>query len=196
MLKFLGHKAFILKLVLLFSFSLLASEAKEESSQGSEKEKEKRADLPPWTELQNKISQLEAKMQQKRENIEKLVIEKQKVKSGSPRVKEIINTMISEHKELQGFAKEYEKTITIFRFRYPERGAKADRKYEPTEVKSLEEMEEQMGTDAKLTRNMKKLRTQYGEDDQAKKKAPVLTPAEEKKQEKSVEESGTIIIKK
>lgn len=200
MFKSLGHKVFILNiLILLFfgSMSLANTEEKPAEEGHGEAKQEKKADLPPWTEIQNKISQLEAKMEQKRSNINRLIEEKQHVKPDSLRVKEIINLMISEHKELQSLAKEHEKTITILKFRYPERGAKEDRKYEPTEVKSLEQMEQELGIDGRLTRNMKKLRKQYGEDEESKKKPKIQEQKKvEMKKEKSIEESGTIIIHK
>jgi len=191
-------------IIFAFSSSVFANDsapAKEETAtapegQSSGEEKGKKNDLPPWTEIQNKISQIEAKMQQKRENLDKLISEKQKVQPNSPRVKEIIDLMISEHKELQSLAKEHEKTITILKFRFPERGAKADRKYEPTEIKTLEEMEQELGVDGRLTRNMKKLRSQYGVKSDKKQKTVVPSSDVEKKTEKSIEESGTIIIRK
>lgn len=206
MLKFLGHKVYMLKVFLIIfslSFSVFANDsapAKEEAAptegHGGGEEKGKKSDLPPWTEIQNKISQLEAKMQQKRDNLEKLISEKQKVQPNSPRVKEIIDLMISEHKELQNLAKDHEKTITILKFRFPERGAKADRKYEPTEIKTLEEMEQELGVDGRLTRNMKKLRSQYGVSSNKKQKKVEPSSEAEKKTEKTIEESGTIIIRK
>jgi hypothetical protein len=185
---------FILKLLLFTFLSYVGFSEEGKKEEATETKKEEK--LPPWTEIQNRLAQIDARIKMKMDNLGKLIEEKQKLPANSPRVKEVINQMISEHKELQKLASDYEKEKMIFKFRYPEKSAKAGRKYEPVEVKSLEEMETEMGIDGRLTRNMKKLRGQYGDQDNPRKKTKSTEQIVDKKEEKSIDDSGTIIIKK
>jgi hypothetical protein len=182
---------FILRVVLISLFILSTAQAQESNEANKKVDK-----LPPWTEIQNRLAQIESRMKMKNDAIAKLIEEKQKLPGNSPRVKEVINSMISEHKELQKLASDYEKEKTILNFRYPEKAAKAGRKYGPVEVKTLEEMETEMGIDGRLSRNMKKLRGQYGDQDMPRKKVKPIERTADKKEEKSIEESETIVIKK
>jgi hypothetical protein len=106
--------------------------------------------------------------------------------------------MVADHKEMQKLIEEYDKQMTIFKFRFPERGLKEERLYSPHENKSLDQMEQELGLDGKLNRNMKKMRSQYSSPE----KTPQTTdekPTEKKPEEpvqKSIDESGSIILKK
>ena len=188
-------------LTLIQGFSTLAEEeAKPEGGEhggGKEGGGVKIKD-PEWVALQNQINQLEGKMQQKKEAIEKLVEEKQHLKEGSPEIKEVIDQMLREYKELQSTTKEFDAKVIVLKYRFPERGLKGMRTYETIELKSLEDMEKELGTDGRLSRNQQKIRSQYNPQSPAQENASEVkkpSPRLENK-EKSIDEAGTIILQK
>lgn len=113
-------------------------------------------------ELQSKVQALQAKIRSKEESINKLIEEKSRTKDPD-KVKEIISEMVTEHKEMSKMIEEYEQNRSLLRYRYPEKGYSGTRSYERMEVKPLDQMENQMSVEAKLKRNLKTVRSQYGE---------------------------------
>lgn len=120
-----------------------------------------KVELPEWVEMQSRLMGLETQMSQKREAIRRLIEEKEHLKSNSPEVKPVVDEMVATHKELQKLMGDYEKESTVFKYRFPERGAKEGRTYHPIEIKTLQEMEHELGMEGRLTRNLKKIRSQY-----------------------------------
>lgn len=112
-------------------------------------------------ELQTRVQALQAKVKTKEEAITKLIEEKNQTKDPE-RIKEIIQQMVVEHKEMGKMIEEYEQNRSLLRYRYPEKGYKGVRTYERMEVKPLEQMESKMSVEAKLKRNMKTVHSQFG----------------------------------
>lgn len=150
-------------------------EKKEETTNtegaGGEVTESQKKQMSEANELQAKVQSLQAKIKSKEESINKLIQEKNHSKDAE-RVKEIIAEMVSEHKELSKMVVEYEQNRSLLRYRYPEKGYTGTRAYERMEVKPLDQMENQMSIEAKLKRNMRSVRSQYGQpaDDAVKKK--------------------------
>ncbi len=117
--------------------------------------------LSEAAELQTRVQALQAKVKSKQENIKKLIEEKSH-SSDAAKIKEIIQELVKEHREMGKMVEEYEQSRSLLRYRYPEKGYKGVRTYERMEVKPLEQMENQMSIEAKLKRNMKTLQSQYG----------------------------------
>lgn len=122
-------------------------------------------------ELQSKVQALQAKIKSKEDTINKLIEEKNHTKDAE-KVSDIIAEMVKEHKEMSKMIEEYEQNRSLLRYRYPEKGYSGGRSYERMELKPLDQMENQMSVEAKLKRNLKTVRSQYGEpaDAQTKKK--------------------------
>lgn len=118
-------------------------------------------------ELQSKVQALQAKIKSKEDTINKLIEEKNHVKDAE-KVSEIISEMVKEHKEMSKLIEEYEQNRSLLRYRYPEKGFSGGRSYERMEVKPLDQMENQMSVEAKLKRNLKTVRSQFGEPADAK----------------------------
>ncbi len=175
-----------------------------EESKGGEKNVEKK-DLPEWVAIQTQVSALNARIEQKREAIARLIAEKHDLPASSPEIKSVIDQMVSEHKEMLKLTEEFQKKLTIFKFRYPEKGTKESRKYGSVEVKSLDQMEQELGIDGRLNRNSKKIRSQYGaaptEDSSSLEKTGKNFKLKNEANEppspqKSIDETGSIILKK
>ncbi len=118
-------------------------------------------------ELQGKVQALLARVKSKEEAINKL-IELKNQTNDAAKVKEIIAEMVAEHKEMSKMIEEYEQNRSLLRYRYPEKGYSGTRNYERMDVKPLDQMENRMSVEVKLKRNLKTLRSQYGESAEAK----------------------------
>jgi hypothetical protein len=190
-------------LLLALSFSLyfssiraLAGEGKEESGEKGEKKSQ-----PEWVDVEMKINSIASKMQMKKENLAKLVEEKHKLPANSPKIKETVDEMVQTHKELESLTQDYNQQVTLYKYRFPERGAKEHRNYERTQVKPLDQMEKELSIDDRLHRNMKTIRSQYGVE---KPGTPAANTASEKPAEhkeptegqKTLDDSNSIIMKK
>ena len=182
-------------LILLPFQDVFAEEAKEA---GKAEEKGEKRELPEWMELRAQITSLEGKVAMKREAIAHLIEEKQKLPANSAQVKSIIDEMISEHKEMVKYAEDLDKKQTILKFRFPERGLPEGRKYEHIEIKPLEQMEQELGIEGRLTRNMKKARSQYGNKTQKSDEDSNENDEKEPKNvgPKSIDDQGAIILQK
>lgn len=174
-------------------------EGKEGGHEGGGKE-EGKSSLSPWLEIENKITELNSKIKSKEANILLLIEEKNHLPNNSPELKHIVKEIVKEHKEMRGLAEEYEKQITLLKYRFPERNAKANRSYDRIEVRSVEEMEHAVGIDGKLNRNLKRMRSQFKSEDKsspvAVEASPSKSASKKPKSEPNIEEAGAIVIHK
>lgn len=142
----------------LMASSVWASEAKKEekATEGSV--------AKPWIEVETRVSGLTTKSEQAKARLDGLISEKKKLKDSAAMAKK--DKEISQaYKEWKEVVEELEKQKAIFRYRFPEKAAKSDvRIYESRgDVPSLEKVEEQIGIEGKINRNLRRLRGQYGE---------------------------------
>lgn len=177
-------------------------EKKEEGKEGGEKkegEKKEGEGRPAWMEIEAKIQELAAKVKSKNENIEKMIEEKNHFPEHSSELKNLIKEIVKEHVEMEKLSQEYDKQVSILKYRFPERNAKKDRKYEKLQIKSVEEIEKAVGIDAKLMKAMRRARSQYRKDkNESPEKASEtpLSPALDGSKEKSIEEQGPVLLHK
>lgn len=195
-------KKIILAVLFFFSYTAIANDHEEKEEGGGHEAAAPAAPaatLPPWIALEAKITELSARVKSKEESLAKMLEEKNHLPANSPHVKPLLKQILKEHEELQKLAEEYKKNVNQLNYRFPERNAKSIRTYDRIEVKSLEQMEQSLGLEGKLDRNMKKMRTQYGtekaEAHSTQGVKPVPTPKKQKKAP-SIEEEGALIINK
>ena len=154
----------------------------------------------PWLSIQNNISGQRTLNKQHSQRIRELVEEKKKVTDPS-RMREIDIEIDKAYKDFKQSAEELKKNEELFRYRFPEKAAKSsERNYRPQEIPSLDKLEEQMGVEGKLKRNIQKMRGQYG---QVKPKEEATKKVEEKpalvaptEDEKNIREQDSPILKK
>lgn len=152
---------------------------------------------PPWMEAENKVQELSAKLSSKKSQIQNLLLEKKSVKEDSPQMKVIVTSLLKEHAELTRFTEDYERNLNLLKYRFPERSAKNKRFYKKIELQSIDDIEEEMGIDGKLSRNMQKMRQHYGVKAPSEKRVPAsIGSGVEKIPEGSIENPAPIIIKK
>ncbi len=154
--------------------------------------------LPGWVELENKIQETQSKMRSKQGNINSLIVEKNRLANNTSELKNIIKEIVKEHAELRKLSEEYDKNINLLKYRFPERNAKADRTYDRVEVKSIDEMEQSLGVDGKLNRNLKRMRSHYHLPAPAppKEHAKPYPARANPHAEPSIEDSGSVILQK
>jgi hypothetical protein len=159
---------------------------------------EPKTTMAPWLEVENKIQEYYSKIKSKESIVKELLEEKDHLPNNSPQLQHVVKQVVVEHKEMRRLIEEYQKQVSILKYRFPERNAKNARSYERFEVKSIDEMEAAIGIDGKLTRNMKKLRRQYKpEEVQVESRQPATaTQVKAPKKEPSIEEAGSIILQK
>lgn len=167
---------------------------------GGEGEKKEGAADKPWMETQNRISALTTKTRQQSDHLNELIEEKKKTRD-SAKMLELDKQINAAYKAYKESNAELRRQEQVFKYRYPERVAReGERVYQTQEVQSLEQIEEQVGIEGKLQRNMLRMRGQYGSG-AAKKKVPVnkaepakaARPGEE---EKNIREQDSLILKK
>lgn len=142
--------------------------------------------MPGWVSIQNELSMISAKTNAVKGNIRKLLEEKRELPENSHKLKELIDELVKQHRDLKKLSVEYEQQRSILRYRYPERAVRSGFQ-EKIEVKSLEEMESELNLDERLNRNLNKVRSQY----QSKPKR-----TDSKKHTKPIEDSDSIILRK
>lgn len=158
---------------------------------------EVKTSLAPWVEIENKIQELYSKIKSKESAVLHLLEEKDHLADNSPQLKHTVREIVKEHKELRRLVEDYQKNISILKYRFPERNAKQTRTYDRVEVKTIDEMEKALGIDGKLSRNMKKMRSQYKPEEKPVAHQPsTVIPEPAPKKDPSIEEAHSIILQK
>ncbi|MGZ5279917.1 MAG: hypothetical protein ACXWC9_08245 [Pseudobdellovibrionaceae bacterium] len=153
--------------------------------------------IAPWLEVENKIQELYSKIKSKEELVLHLLEEKDHLPNNSPQLQQTVRDIVLAHKELRRLVEDYQKNLSILKYRFPERNAKHERNYQRFEVKSIDDMEQALGIDGKLSRNMKKMRGQYGVEavpEPASYKKP--SPASVAPKNQSIEDAHSVILQK
>jgi hypothetical protein len=180
------------KFVFLVGYLSLACHLVRAEDQAPAETKETiKVEAPPgWIEIEAQISSLEAKFQAKTRAIEGLIEEKNHLKPNDPQLARVVSEIGKEDRERRKIAVDLEKQRTILHFRFPERGAAKNRKYEKVDIKSVNEIESSMGVDGRLNRSIQRMRSQYGSEESKKPKTSSPVP------KKSTDQEGTIILQK
>lgn len=178
-----------LVLVMAFALPVFANEAPE--GEGPKKEEKKEE----WVGIQARVQTLEMKIKSSQDEINKLIEEKAKIKDPQ-KSKEIIEQMKALHKEMQANVKEYDQQRALLKYRYPEKDFKGTREYERIEVKSLDEMENQMSLSSSVTRTLQKVRTHYEKADDKKVREETAAKQAESQPKKAPSLVDPVIMKK
>lgn len=198
------HKIFFLSISFLFFVVSISATAEEsapshgggggggaESAAGDSKSNDK-----PWLEVQNDISALRTKTKQLDDKLKELI--QHKLHSGSS--KELEKEIQTVYGELKTATNELRKQTQVYKFRFPERAAqKKERVYDVEEIPSLDKVEEQVGMDGKLSRNLLKMKSQYGEPKklkQVKKDYKIKDQPKSSEENKTIRESDSPILRK
>lgn len=123
----------------------------------------------PWQQHEQRLSAYRSKLNGLEKEVKELIEHRQHAKK-SDEIQGIITQLVAKHKELQTMAKDQREELLHVRFKHPEKGDLAERKYQRYFVKSLEDMESEVGLDGKLDQAKRKMQTQYGIEQSTKDK--------------------------
>lgn len=111
------------------------------------------------------------KIREKEKKITEIIEEKNKEKD-EVKLKGHLHEIQKEHKELEKLYKDLEEEKRHVRFEHPDQGVEVERKYLAYKIRSIEDMESEVGTDGKLGRLKAKVLKKYG--------GPLSVPTETK----------------
>lgn len=161
----------------------------------------------PWVNLQNQVLVLKTKRMQLMQNM--AAIKEASAAHGgggrgggthgkqdSKHVKEEIDSLVKLYKEYKEVTEEYNKSLVILKYRFPERLAKEDeREYKPMEVESLEALESQMDIETRLSKVYKKAQSQYSAPkDRVPASEKATSPKAEKIEGNTIREQNPILL--
>ncbi|MBX2987837.1 MAG: hypothetical protein KF802_08055 [Bdellovibrionaceae bacterium] len=186
-----------LPVILLLSLPMQSSRANEGGGEKKEEAKKEEAkSVPEWVELQSRLQTLKARIAGKEKTMQELIQAKQHAKDPA-QLNQIVKDLKREHHEFQEMAEEYERSRNVLRYRYPEKGLKDGRTYERVNVRSLDDMENQVGLEGSLRRTIGKIRRQYADPDQppAEVREKALSPARKKNEESRTVTEPSVMAK-
>lgn len=148
----------------------------------------KPAALPEWVQLQARVATLKAKLAAKEKVVSDLILAKDKEKDAA-QSREIVKNIAKEHRELKTMAEEYEQQLSLLKYRFPEKGMLSERSYKRHEVRSLEEMENEVGLSGNLEKTIRMMRQQYQPNGtESSDRAPASLPSVDGKKSKLKEQ--------
>ncbi len=125
-----------------------------------------------------KLRKLEVQMEKSEEEIHHLAQGKQQAVTAEQK-ESIHREMMALYKDLKSKSADYEETKTHIRFKHPEKGEEAERKYSRQPLQSFTSFENDVSLDGKLDNFLNKMHAVYGETPKKKKfeaKAPKPDP--------------------
>lgn len=117
-----------------------------------------------WAKRTSKLNVYETKAKDLNKQLQDLI---QKKKSGGKAVNEkgepvdVLGEIVKAHAALKNTVHEYNIEKSELKYRYPEEGVVIDRRYVPLREQSLEQIENDMGLDAELTKTKAKIDRKY-----------------------------------
>jgi hypothetical protein len=109
------------------------------------------ANARPWSEHSGHLAML-SKQMETHENEIKALIDHKRHTTDAKHIAELIKQIDENHKALVKVGKEYEEERQHVRFQHPEKNDQLDRTYVRHDVKSVEDIENELGLDARLDR--------------------------------------------
>lgn len=143
--------------ILFLSFLLMSADPAPSSTESAPSVK---SSEESYATVVAKVSALEAKIKSAEADIQKLLEEKSTAKP--ERVGEITVQAQQLHNKMQEQVREYEQQRSLLKYRYPDKGRTDKRVYERIDLKSINQMEEEVGLAAALSKSMQKVRNHYG----------------------------------
>lgn len=105
----------------------------------------------PWNEHQNHLNAAVRQMQMAEADIHHLIEEKRHTQDQA-KIAQIMREIAERHRALEKTSKDYEEERMHVRFEHPERADQLEHQYVRHEMRSLEEMEDDVGIDGRLDR--------------------------------------------
>jgi hypothetical protein len=132
-------------------------------------------------------SQVE-KIREKERKITEMIHHKNEEKEDA-KLKPLLAALQKEYEDLEKFYKELEEEKRHVRFEHPDQGVDVERKYRAYKIRSIEDMENEIGTEGRLSRLKSKVLRKYGTEPEPEKVVPPIEepPKKEEAAEKPPE---------
>lgn len=114
-----------------------------------------------WRNHQASMGTKQSKMKMLEAEIEELIQQKKTVEDPDV-LSTLTSAMATKHTELAEVVLKYREELLHIRFKHPEKGDESERKYPRYQLKTLKEMENEFGLDAKLNRLKGRLEHTFG----------------------------------
>ena len=114
-----------------------------------------------WRNHQASLAALQGQLRQLEGDLSHLIEAKRQAQDAA-QVKVIADEIVVKHAKLREISKEYEEERQHVRFKHPERGDEAERRYSRHKPQAIEELEGEVGLEPKLDRIKLKIQTVYG----------------------------------
>ena len=124
----------------------------------------------PWGEHHMRMNATAARIKQLEDDLKELIKEKKHAEEPAE-LRVITQNIADKYAEIEKIHKERHTEELHMRFQHPEKGDDEKREYTRIKLKSLEELENDFGLDARLNRVQAKIRRTYGIEVQAKDQA-------------------------
>lgn len=113
-----------------------------------------------WVKLNTVLTTLAAKVTSLQADVKELIKKKKTIKDRAQleMIWEEINT---KHKELDESVRQYQKESNRARFEFPDKGSIIQKKYHYVRMKSIDELENEVGIEAKLTHSVDQVQRVY-----------------------------------
>lgn len=117
-----------------------------------------------WAKRTTKLNIYEAKISELNKKIQAMIKSKNNNTvalddKGKPI--DVLATISSSHSELKKTVQDYNQARGELKYRYPEEGARIERRYVPLRAQSIEQIEKEIGLDSELTVTKKKIDKKY-----------------------------------
>ena len=109
------------------------------------------ASARPWAEHTGRLSMMSKQIESKEHEIQSLIQTKRETRDAK-KVAELIRQIADQHKAMLKLHKDYEEERQHVRFEHPERNDTLERVYVRHQVRSIEDMESELGLDGRLDR--------------------------------------------
>ena len=189
----MSHFKHFFKVVLiigLFGLNAIANEDKPEAAPTAASAPSESAEYSGqqddnWVKLQADVVSAKAKLDAQQAIVTELLVSK---KNNKGRIgKDQVDQLNSNHQKLQELIKDYNQKINSFEIKYPEKGQALGRQYSRKKEQSLEQMESSLTLDGRIRKINKKIKAQYGVEENSELPEKKVPETSANKKSKSVE---------
>ncbi len=112
-----------------------------------------------WMVLQSDLISIKSKLDAQRITVNELLLSKKNNKGRIP--KDQVDQLNDEYKKLKDLLKDYNKRLSLFEVKYPEKGQLAGRQYSRKKIQTLDQMESSLTLDGRVRKINKKINSQF-----------------------------------
>lgn len=182
-------KAFLIFILSLLSLKVMANEgaaqavpatgAPQESTEFSGQQDD------TWMKMQADVVSAKTKLDAQQAIVSELLLSK---KNNKGRIaKDQVDQLNSNHQKLQELVKDYNQKLHDFEMKYPEKGQVLGRQYSRKKEQSLDQMENALTLDGRIRKINKKIKAQFGVEDNSELPEKKMPQTSANSKSKSVE---------